>query len=95
MAQKKRASLFEKKGGGNAVEVFRGADPDLILKTIEAVIAAGKGITFAGTRRGDAVSLCFLDDGDQDKTYPATAEELTEALGLVTDACEVAEATKG
>lgn len=59
------------------------ADPTNLKAAIAAVTEDGAGLLLSKTSDGGALAITVLSGGGAHKLYPATAEELHEALQLL------------
>jgi hypothetical protein len=59
------------------------AQSDMLKGAIAAATEDGAGLLLSKTSDGGALSIYVLSDAATQKLYPATAEELHEALSLI------------
>lgn len=59
------------------------ADPTSLHAAIAAVTEDGAGLLLSKTSDGGALAITVLSDGGAHKLYPATVQELHEALQLL------------
>lgn len=62
---------------------WRDASPELLTEALAAATEDGAALLLSKTSDGGALSIAVLTDGGTHKLYPATAEELSEALQLI------------
>jgi hypothetical protein len=68
---------------GRGKTTWLDANPELLRSAIAAATEDGAGLLLSKTSDGGALSIYVLTDGGTHKLYPATAEELAEALQLI------------
>lgn len=74
-------SHFTLKSRGNVS--WSDAKPEILQAAIAAATEDGAGLLFSKTSDGGALSLYVMTDGATHKLYPATVEEISEALQLI------------
>lgn len=72
---------FNLKGRGKLT--WEDANPELLRAALAAATEDGAGLLLSKTSDGGALSIYVLTNGATHKLYPATAEELSEALQLI------------
>lgn len=62
---------------------WQDANPEMLTAALAAATEDGAGLLLSKTSDGGALSIYVLTDGATHKLYPATVDELNEALQLI------------
>ena len=82
--KKNKPNPWAKISVGDAVSIYQRANGEIIIDAIAAVVKGGDALLFGATSDRGAVSITWLHGGKKEKLYPATTEQLEDALSALT-----------
>jgi hypothetical protein len=72
--------LVEPTAGDTRPGDFGGCDPKLVVAAVDAVLAAGWGVTFSRTSDGGALAITIYAGNERYRAYAASDAEVTRSL---------------
>lgn len=67
-------------GSAHGVEALENVDAVVLQDCVDSVLGAGDAIAFGVTKDGGAIAITIYSDGEAEKLYGGSTEELTELL---------------